>query len=203
MAAPSKVSIFNRALNELGQDSVTSATEDSPRARAMNDVYDDVLVEVLSAHEWNESISQAQLAASSTDPVWNYDHRYALPSDFIRLTSMEWLTADYEIQGQFLLTNLDEVKITYIAKITNPVAMSPMLRKVLSLELAAAAGPRIVGRDASTLSAIDTKLQRAWDRARFLDSHQKGNRTIQSSSWISAARGDDNLLERGIDLESA
>ena len=93
----SNVEIANRALQMLGAERITSLTEDSVNARAVNAAFEPVKLAELRKHTWSFAVTRAQLAASATAPLFTKTTSYPLPSDFIRL-----LAPDPEVKGKLI-----------------------------------------------------------------------------------------------------
>ena len=77
--------IANRALQLLGYQAITSLTDGSRGAKAMNRAYGPVLESELRKNYWNFAIARAQLAASATAPPFGRSYYYPLPPDFLDL----------------------------------------------------------------------------------------------------------------------
>ena len=86
-----EVSICSNALRRLGDDPITSLTDDSERARLCNAFYEDARDACLRSHPWNFAITRASLTQLSDSPVYGYDYQFALPTDpyCLRVLAME------------------------------------------------------------------------------------------------------------------
>ena len=134
MTASAVVSLCNSALDRLGQRPVslsvaghfTSPANDLERLCARN--FDDVVKSVIAAHPWNCMTTREALTLNTSNPpAFEFDNRFPFPTDkrVCRLESV-WL-GDYEIktdkdelyygafriEGQSVITNSDEVSITF------------------------------------------------------------------------------------------
>lgn len=137
-----EVSICSNALRRLGDDPITSLTDDTERARLCNALYEDARDLTLRSHPWNFAITRASLAQLSSTPAYGFDHMYALPTDPYCLRVLEMEFADYIFKiendatnGRVLLTNEGTAKILYIAKITNPTLFDSMFVETLTTKL--------------------------------------------------------------------
>jgi len=108
--------------------SITSATTVEEEVAAL--WYAPSRQELLRKHPWNFAKSRAQLAADPTAPLFGYDYKYPLPSDFMRLRFIGSSNAglvgiDYDMEtDQFILisdgtTDSTEIAITAITQ-ANP-----------------------------------------------------------------------------------
>lgn len=79
-SSTTQISICNKALRILGAKTITTLDDETEPARILNDVYDEILDEVLSSHPWNFAIVRANLTelggtittwtAEGTTNVW-------------------------------------------------------------------------------------------------------------------------------------
>ena len=78
----SKTAIVNRALRRLGGDRLTNVETDlSEPARVMNDIFQDVVDEILAEHPWNCALHRTTLAADAEPPAWGFQNAFTLPAD--------------------------------------------------------------------------------------------------------------------------
>jgi len=139
-----EVSICSNALRRLGDDPITSLTDDTERARLCNAFYADARDACLRSHPWNFAITRASLTQLSSTPSYGFDYQYALPTDpyCLRVLSMEFEDYIFKVEnlateGRVLLTNEDTAKILYIAKITDTALFDSMFVDALTAKLAA------------------------------------------------------------------
>lgn len=139
--ATSEVSICNLALQKLGAARITSLTEDSPNARAMNACYEAMRDRELRAHRWAFAITRVQLAADSTSPDFGAEYSYTLPSDFLRLLEPDdaanYNTLDWRIEGRKILTDFTApLEVRYVKKMVDPTFFDALFVDVLACRLA-------------------------------------------------------------------
>jgi hypothetical protein len=137
----SEVEICNRALQKLGAKRIVSLDDNSVNARACNVAYSLVRDRVLRSHPWNCAISRAELAADAEPPEWGRANAFQLPSDFLRLLppypEMNINDLDWQIEGRKILTDdSGPIYLRYIYQVTDPNEMDPLLRELISTELA-------------------------------------------------------------------
>lgn len=144
---PSVTEIANLALSKLGPgggyltDFDTDQTVQAQSARrtyvAMRDL-------VLEAFGWRFARKRDALAADTATPEWGFDLRYAVPSDFLRILSIEDYDGDYEVEGGYILTDSEApLNIRYIARITDTSQFSPSFVDALATRWAAELAPTI------------------------------------------------------------
>jgi hypothetical protein len=135
--------ICNMALSRLGEPRISDIDENTPRAISCRAHFDVVRDSLLRSHPWNFAVSRALLTQSATAPVFGFDFAYALPSDFLRLMTLNGIQADmcvsdFTLESGQLLTYADEAKITYVRRVIDPTAYDPIFLEVLAFRLASA-----------------------------------------------------------------
>ena len=139
-----EVSICSNALRRLGEDPITSLTDDTERARLCNAFYADARDACLRSHPWNFAITRASLAQLSATPVYGFDYQFALPTDpfCLRVLAMEFEDYVFKVenlstQGRVLLTDQETAKIIYIARVTDTTLFDSLFVDTLVAKLAA------------------------------------------------------------------
>jgi hypothetical protein len=147
----SRVEIANLALTKIGSgQKITSLTDNSAAARAMNTVYDMTRKAELRARNWAFALKRAQLPASSVDPSWGFTKAYPLPADFLRLVQanefyltpalLDYNTADaspFAIeQGQILCDYSAPLKIRYVYDVTDEGTFDALFVNAFAARLA-------------------------------------------------------------------
>jgi hypothetical protein len=137
-----EVSICSNALRKLGDDPITSLTEDTERARLCNAFYESSRDSLLRSHPWNFAITRATLAQLSTTPAYGFSYQYALPTDpyCLRVLEMEYQDYIFKIEnlateGRVLLTDESTAKILYIARITDTSLFDSLFVDLLTAKL--------------------------------------------------------------------
>ena len=138
-----EVSICSNALRRLGDDPITSLTDDTERARLCNSFYADARDSVLRMHPWSFAITRASLAQLTDKPAYGFTYQYALPTNpyCLRVLGMEYedyifKVENYSTQGRVLLTNESTAKILYVARITDTTQFDALFVDVLTAKLA-------------------------------------------------------------------
>ena len=73
-----EIEICNLALIEIGDDTITSLTDESKRARQCNLAYPIIRDMTLRDGHWNFAIKRASLAQNSIDPLFTFSNSFAL-----------------------------------------------------------------------------------------------------------------------------
>ncbi len=88
-------------------------------AECCRDFFENCRKSTLRGASWNFSVAMAELTASATDPIFQWAKQFPLPSDYLRMISVNGRLSgtslcEHEIQGQMLLTNFAVAKIIYV-----------------------------------------------------------------------------------------
>jgi hypothetical protein len=141
---PSETDVANVALRLVGGTRITSFTQATPNANAINDIYSEIR-DTLLEYPWNFATQRVELAQLTTTPSFRFDYAYALPSDWIYTVSVHdndggFGTIDFreeQLAGQKVLsTDSTAIYLTYVKRETNPNLMPPSFRIALSSSLA-------------------------------------------------------------------
>ena len=143
----SEVQICNLALLKFGSVTINSLTDSTPEAQACNVYYSLMRDQMLYAHTWNFAMARADISAElSATPAFQWDYAYQLPVDCLRVVELYGSDDTWEIEGNNLLTDLDEeIYIRYINKITTTGDFSPAFVNCLATRLAAELAAKIKG----------------------------------------------------------
>tara|TARA_R110002051_G_C8666291_1_gene489760 strand:+ start:658 stop:1239 length:582 start_codon:yes stop_codon:yes gene_type:complete len=182
----SEVQICNLALAKVGDEQITSLTENSKAARLCNLVYEPMRDTTLRSHPWNFAIQRVELAASTDTPSYEYNAQFALPSDFLRLLGTNMLdAAKFTVEGNLLLCNASALKIKYIYQVTDPNKFDWLFIEALSARIAAELS--IAMTDSRTLTVdlfnlFSTKLA----DARSADATEGTPDDITADTWLNS-----------------
>lgn len=120
-AGDTGISICSDALIMLGAKAISSFNDGTDESSTCDRLYPDVRDSMLVQYPWSFTLKKVKLARLVTVPnsVWRYE--YQLPGDrlgnpravYNRGNPGSPVQKDWEIQGDKLLTNLDEVFIDY------------------------------------------------------------------------------------------
>lgn len=136
----SETEICNLALAKIGnaEGYLTSLETDTTEAgQACRRVYSAMRDEVIESQPWRFAIGRAALAASSATPIWGYDRAFAKPSDFLRMVSTEDDQADYEDEGDYILSDASApLNVRYLRRITDTSKFTPTFVSALATRIA-------------------------------------------------------------------
>lgn len=133
----SQVSICNLALLKFGEITIDSIDDSTKEARACKALWDIVRDNLIYQFPWNFAAKRETLTQLSTEPDFEYDYEYSLPSDCLRAWEMYDSDSNWVIEGGKLLTDDDDVELKYISKVTDVSKFVPSFQTCLATALAA------------------------------------------------------------------
>jgi len=138
----SVVELVNQSLYMLGQRAIISMTEDCEAARLCNGRYVYNRDATIRAYPWNSAMARATLARSTDLPVWEFDYKFALPTDplclrVLKLQEKEENGCKWKIEGRWLVTDSTTANILYLAQLADVNGMDVLLRETIAARLAA------------------------------------------------------------------
>lgn len=150
--------ICNQALARLGVSLLSNVqTDTSNQAMYCRLFLGDAIEAVLGKHDWRAASKRAQLGLLSETPVYGYDHAYALPADCIRPYRVETgagVFRAFSIESGKLITDAEEVWLTYVARPTDPTTLPTYLRRAIQGQLAAMLAPPMTSSDQLAIRII-------------------------------------------------
>ncbi|MGD9614935.1 MAG: hypothetical protein AB7H90_02930 [Alphaproteobacteria bacterium] len=184
--ALSELAICNRALAALGEEAVTSLTDNRAKAaRLCNAAYPQVRDAVTRKLPWNCARRRARLAADAVPPAFGWSHGYTLPADFIRMfhIAAPGDTA-YVIEGGKLLTNTAApLDCIYIGRLSDPTAIDPVMAEIIAYALAAEIGRAIV-QDDQAVVRVETRLASLWKEAEAANAAEHGFDELDPARYL-------------------
>lgn len=193
------VEIANAALGEVGnQQDITTIDDATTPARTCKRHIYQAIREVLHSGLWKCAREQAELARLSAAPTFGWDYAFQLPTDYVRLVSLNEVDANeqqqelFEVQGTTLLTDEDEASIVYIKDLTqnaNDVnLMPPLMARACVLNLAAKIAWTL--QQSRTLKeSLEASYEAALRKAKGVDSREQFRPNIDPASgsrWLPA-----------------
>ena len=173
-----EVSICSNALRRLGDDPITSLTDDTERARLCNSFYSDTRDAVLRLHPWNFAITRTSLAKLSTAPAYGFSNQFSLPTNpyCLRVLGMEYEDYIFKVEnvathGRVLLTDEATANILYVARITDTNLFDAMFVDVLTQKLAVD-----LAYPVTNSTTLQTQMQKVFEKklseARSIDGQE-------------------------------
>lgn len=194
---PSETDLANVALRHIGGTRITSFTDGSKNANAVNDIYVSVRDGLLAKHNWNFATQRVELARSATVPAFEFDYGYVLPSDWIRTISVHDNDAGagsmefrVETNGteRVIVASRENVFLRYVARITDPNMWPTDF--ISALEYALARALAIPVANSNTLSDSMAGHARAQlGAAKSADAIGASPERRPAGSWVGARGG--------------
>ncbi len=163
------VKIASSSLLSIGQNTITSFSEDNDPAIHANAIYLDIRDAVIRAGNWNFAKARAQPAKLSTAPAFEYSAQFQLPTDPYCLRVLEVLSGtspvDFVIEGRKILTNTGAINLKYLARIEDPAQFDALFIEAYKARLSAELAFNIPGSRAlaqDMWSLYQNKINEAW-----------------------------------------
>lgn len=112
----SKVQIFNRALNLLGEPGISSADEDNKRAKAMSSAWELIVPELMFMKPWLFTVKEQKMAKLDIKGIVNYDYAFQYPVDSVVLLAPVGDNVIIKIMGNIIYSNVESLTIQYVVK---------------------------------------------------------------------------------------
>ena len=183
--ANSAVDICNSALILVGAERISSLTDGNRAARLCNEIYGTLRDHLLAEHPWNFAIKRAALAQDATNPVFDYSYSHSIPNDVLRVLDTNLGDADWAREGNYIVSNFSDVKIKYVAKVTDISKWSQGFREALSHKIAIYLAYSLV--QSTTLSqALKQDYLAIMRNAKAQDAQEHGLMMIEADEWINS-----------------
>ncbi len=197
---PSKLSIYNGALNILGERKLASLTENREPRYKLDDVWDNDLVRrCLQMGQWNFAARSAEFSYSpSITPEFGYQFGFDKPTDFVRTMMVahdEYFNIPmtrYADEAQFWFSDQENIFVKYVSDDTQygadyslwPPNFAEMVEHYMAMKVA----PRLAGLDIS-----DKRLKREWKEwlaeAKATDAMESPAKFPPKGGWARSRQG--------------
>lgn len=136
------INVCNQALMKIGAKRITAFDDATVEARDCSACYTTMRDQVLEVIPWSFAKRRSIRTAATDTPAFGYTYQYALPSDCLKVLSILAYPAqgkepNWTVEGNYLLTNEEEVFLHYTARVEDATHFSPSFIRALSLYLAA------------------------------------------------------------------
>lgn len=189
----STVEIANVALRFIGASRITSFDDGTKNADVISDLFDETRDLLLASHFWNFATKRVELAQSDTDPVFGFQHKYAIPADWIRTVSVHdtsdgFGTVDFKSEAGFIALDANQAWMRYIYRAEDPNLMTANFRRALSSALARDLALPIA--DSGTMrDRLDKQAQADLAYAKSKDAMEGTPDARPLGSWVSGRFG--------------
>jgi len=188
--------LCNLALRRMGQLPITSIDGSDKVSKICSEFYDDVRLDVLQAHSWNEAIVRAKLAKLFT-PLWGFSNSYLMPVDFVRFAYAEEMKYQFRIETfnekKVISSDQGSMNIAYVKDLDDVGLMSPKLRRCISLLLASEMSIALTG-DLNMKNLMLQEYFTCMAESRYEDLRSGPNDQLVGTTWLDARFGDTSKL---------
>lgn len=199
--ANSKIEICNNALSRIGSKRINSFEDTNESARQCSLIYEEKLSEMLSSHDWGFATKKVKLAllgsVEEQERISEYKFSYALPSDFLRIISMNPngvyyyaprpIIPSYSIVGRTIETDIKDPVLTYTRMIDNPADLPSYFVKAFIYVLAEALVVPLKD-NTSMLPLLTQQAEFYSSQARVIDLNQRGPHFVDLRNRLSDIR---------------
>ena len=182
--------IASNALRLLGDDPITSFSDDTERARLVNAIYEEMRDEVTRAAVWNCCKSRQVLASLSETPAFGWAYYHQLPADCLRVVDVLSgdTRIDHTIEGRRLMTDVSSVNLIFLQRITDPNELDVLFISAYTARIAAELALPISGSN-TVATAMWTAYDKKITEARTIDSQEGTPANLDAQSIMDARAG--------------
>lgn len=183
--AVTEVSISSDALAELGDESITSLTDDNDRARLCNRIYSTQRDALLKSYLWNFAQARQTLSQLATGPAFEFTYQYQLPTDpfCLKVTDLYGTSSRWKVEGRLLLTDDNSADIKYTARVTDTAQFDLLFVKALTKLMAHTMAQAITG-STSLKDSLSKDFQLAIREARSSDAQEGSSEPFVSTILV-------------------
>lgn len=180
-----ETSIANGALVKLGQQLITSINDTSSNAANIcKERIANAKEVVLTSFPFNGSISRTTLAADTATPAYDYDNQFSLPTDCLRLITVEpaFADTDYALEGRKILFSGDTLEIIYIKNVTDYNELDALTNEAISCYLAYDIS-YLITNDNQTTERMMMMYEKTIKKAKASNNRQLKKLSFYASNW--------------------
>ncbi len=196
--AGSEVEIVNSALIKIGESAIASLDAIQKAARVSKRQYPLMRRKLLRRARWNFAMKRQSLAPESTVPKFGFDNRFMLPSDALRVVGLfdeNELQQNYtsnrdpwKVEGRFIYADGSELKIFYLADITDTAQFDPQFDECLAWLLASELAFDLTS-GIQYANFAKEGFKDAFKEARLSDAIEGTPEFIEASEWVDSRVG--------------
>lgn len=183
----STVEICNYALAKVGEQTIVSLNDGTDPANQCDLLYPFARDYVLRAHPWNCAIKRTALAASTTEPIYEFDNQYPLPSDLLRLLDVDLGSDDdWRVENGAIVANVDgALNIRYVYRIEDPNRFDAHVVEVLASYLAVQLVEPLTQSNTKK-QLLTQQFEQVFAIARRSDAQEDPPARLEDGSWLKA-----------------
>lgn len=181
--------ICNLALDKLGQGGIDSIEEQTRVPRLCKRQYEQGRETILSVGAWSFAKKYATLALNVEDPPFDFAYSHKLPTDFLRIWSVNGVLCssltNYDVVGENLYSDLSRVELVYIRNVTSVPLMHPLFVQALFTWMASGLAQALTG-DRGRQGDLMQEAQGILETALSVDALQLPNQEFSGNDIIDA-----------------
>lgn len=180
----SELSVSNGALVKLGQEPISSLTQDTKNARLCNAVFSICRNEVLEGHPWSFATKTAELASVVVeDTMSEYTYVYEKPADMLKMIRGEDWKQEFEIRDAYLMANDEPLYIKYLFECTNTGLWTYSFAQCLSWRIAAEIAYAVT-KSNTVATTMMAGYAMSLKEARYNDAHKRSPEAAVIDSFV-------------------
>lgn len=188
-AVTTSLQICNNALLLIGDQTITSLSQDVPRATILNALYTPTLDEVLRSHNWNFATVRAGMNCGLTElscqPLWDFTYQFELPTGTCNPYCLMVLETNLDAEEPWrieygcslgtayrvLVTDGCQPAITYIGRVDDVSKWDPLFTDAFTYELAYRIAYPLT-RNTSLMEWLKKEKEERWQKAKSRDGQE-------------------------------
>lgn len=110
-----QVQMYNRGMNLLGLEPISSVTEDNKRTKSFNAAFAMIVPELMHQEPWRFTVKEQTLAQLTVEGIKGYDNAFRYPADCIAvLYPVNEKQLDIQILGDIIYSNAESLTLRYV-----------------------------------------------------------------------------------------
>ena len=190
-----RIDVCNLALTWLGHDPITGLDDESDAAELCVLNYDLARDATLEAHDWSFALKRFVPAKDATAPAFGPANRFRIPSDIMRVVSVDYdpdqystsrrEAADWTVESGFILTSDDAIYCRGIRRIDDEGIYSALFCHAFAAKLAALIAMPLT-QSRSLFEQMTQMYTGMVMEATNRDSQQGRTRRLRNRGWLKA-----------------
>lgn len=183
-----RLQIANGALIKLGGRTIVSLAGTDKESRLCNERLDPCRQAVLRSYPWQFATKRVELTTLATAPAFGYTNAFTLPTDCLRVVTVNEGDEQYRVENQVLLSDASSIRLRYVYDYVSDTFPDPLFCEALSLYLA--------WDIAYALSQSSEVQERMWalymkiaPTARHTSSTEHGAQIVEAEDFLEARMG--------------
>lgn len=155
--------LYNMALDYIGEFPVSSPSDTGPYARWLNRNFSHYVQMALREEPWNFAIEMHELTPDVTEPDYRWDYSYTLPAGWLRVLGPTYLgerggeVVSHQIIGNAILTNVGtSLPVEIVMDVQAPGEWDPLFAGMIAARLAYGMAHRFTAKASYAALAKET-----------------------------------------------